>query len=349
MKEVIQINEREIGPGRPVYIVAEMSANHGLDFDQAVRIIRAASEAGADAVKLQTYTPETMTIDVHNDYFRIRGTIWENRSLYDLYGEAFTPWEWQHKLQEIAHDLGLHFFSTPFDTTAVDFLEGLEVPVYKVASFEIVDMPLLRYIGATGKPVIMSTGMASLAEIDEAVGELVNSGSESVVLLKCTSSYPAPPEEMNLLTIPNLSEAFGVPCGLSDHTLGLEMAVGAVALGACLVEKHLTLSRKTPGPDTAFSMEPNEFKSMVKAIRNLERALGRVRYGISEREASSRIFRRSLFVVADMNAEEVFSEENVRSIRPGFGLHTRYLNQILGRKAARQISKGTPLSWDLIA
>lgn len=349
MSAHIQIGNRRIGPGEPMYIVAEMSANHNQNFEQAVKILEAAKDAGADAVKLQTYTPDTMTIDCDNEYFRIgKGTIWEGRILYDLYGEAYTPWEWQPKLKEIASDLGLDLFSTPFDPTAVDFLEEMEVPAYKVASFEIVDLPLLRRIAQTGKPIIMSTGMATLAEIDEAVRTIREAGGSQLALLKCTSAYPAPSEEMNLRTIPHMAEAFHVPVGLSDHTLGIAVPVAAVVLGACIVEKHLTISRQISGPDSAFSLEPHEFKAMVEAIRTVEKALGKVQYEVGEREAASRVFRRSLFVVQDVKAGEIFTNENVRSIRPGYGLHPRELPKVLGRRAARDIRRGTPLSWELI-
>jgi pseudaminic acid synthase len=346
----ITIGERPVGWGYPTYVVAEMSANHNQQFEQAVRIIHAAKESGAAAVKLQTYTPDTLTIDCENQHFRIgEGTIWEGRNLYDLYGEAYTPWEWQPKLKDIAGELGLDLFSTPFDHTAVDFLEAMDVPAYKVASFEIVDLPLIRRIAATGKPMIMSTGMATLAEIDEAVRTAREAGATQIALLKCTSAYPAPPEEMNLRSVPHLAQAFGVPVGLSDHTLGIAVPVAAVALGACIVEKHFTLSRAEPGPDSAFSLEPHEFKAMVEAIRTAELALGEVRYEVTERESASRVFRRSLFVVKDMKAGEVFTAENVRSIRPGYGLHTRYLDEVLGRRAAEDIRRGTPLCWDLVA
>lgn len=315
----MKVSNRQIGLGNPVYIIAEMSANHNQDFDRAVEIIRAAKASGADAVKVQTYTPDTLTIDCDNEYFRIEGTLWEGRTLYDLYEEAYMPWEWQPKLKKVANDLGLDFFSTAYDATAVDFLEELDVLVYKIASFEIVDLPLLRKIAQTGKPVIMSTGMATLAEIDEAVQTLRDAGCEQLALLKCTSAYPAPPEEMNLRTIPHLAEAFGVPAGLSDHTLGIAVPVAAGALGACIVEKHFTLSRDEPGPDSAFSLEPQEFKAMVEAIRVAEKALGEVSYEVTEKQQESRVFRRSLFVVKDMEAGEEFTEENVRSIRPGYG------------------------------
>ena len=350
MKPFIEISSKRIGSGYPTYIIAEMSANHNQDFDQAVKIIEAAKEAGADAIKLQTYTPDTLTIDCDNEYFCIgKGTIWEGRNLYDLYGEAYTPWDWQPRLKEMAVDLGLDLFSTPFDHTAVDFLEQMDVPAYKIASFEIVDLPLIRRIAQTGKPIIMSTGMATLAETDEAVRMAREAGATQIALLKCTSAYPAPPEEMNLRAIPHLAQAFDVPVGLSDHTLGIAVPVAAVALGACIVEKHFTLSRDVPGPDSAFSLEPQEFREMVEAVRVAEQAVGTVRYDVTEREQASRVFRRSLFVVQDIKAGEVFTEENVHSIRPGYGLHTRYLDNVLGRRAARDIQRGTPLSWDLVA
>jgi pseudaminic acid synthase len=346
---MFRIAERQIGAGRPIYIVAEMSANHRQDFEQAVRIVKAAKDAGADAVKLQTYTPDTLTIDSNREHFRISGTIWKGRNLYDLYGEAYTPWEWQPRLKETANNLGLDLFSSAFDDTAVDFLEEMGVPAYKVASFEIVDLPLIRRIARTGKPMIMSTGMATLAEIDEAVRTAREAGATQIALLKCTSAYPARPEEMNLRTIPHLAQAFGVPVGLSDHTLAIAVPVAAVALGACIVEKHFTLSREIPGPDNAFSLEPHEFQAMVEAIRVAERALGEVRYEVTEREAASRVFRRSLFVVQDVEAGQVFTKDNVRSIRPGYGLHTRYLCEILGCRASRDVLRGTPLSWCHVA
>lgn len=345
MSTHIRIGNREIGPGEPTYIIAEMSANHNQDFDQAVRILEAAKAASADAIKLQTYTPDTITLKSNREPFRVKGTIWEDRILYDLYSEAYTPWDWQPKLKEIANELAMDLFSSPFDSSAVDFLEAMDVPAYKIASFEIVDLPLLRYVARTGKPVILSTGMATLAEIDEAVQTLRESGCEHLALLKCTSAYPAPPEEVNLRTIPHLAEAFGVPVGLSDHTLGNAVPVAAVALGACVIEKHFTLSRADGGPDATFSLEPNEFKAMVEAVRITEKALGQVNYAVTEREQESRVFRRSLFVVKNVKAGEIFTEQNVRSIRPGYGLHTRYLNEVLGRPAKQDIERGTPLGW----
>lgn len=345
---VFEINGRRIGPGSPVYLVAEMSANHNQDFDQAVKILRAAKEAGADAIKLQTYTPDTITIDADNPYFQVQGTLWHGTKLYDLYAKAYTPWEWHPKLQELAQELGLDFFSTPFDASAVDFLETIQVPVYKVASFENVDLPLLRKIASTGKPIIMSTGMATLAEIDEAIRTMQEIRQNPLALLKCVSAYPALPEEMNLRTIPFLAEAFGLPVGLSDHTPGITVPVAAVAVGACIVEKHFTLSRVIPSPDSAFSLEPDEFRAMVEAVRTTEKVLGAVHCGVSKQEEHSRVFRRSLFVVKDMKAGERFTHESVRSIRPAHGLHTRYLNEVLGRCATRDVKRGTPLSWDLV-
>jgi N-acetylneuraminate synthase len=349
MSRYIEINGHHIGPDSPVYIIAEISANHHQNFDQAVQLIHAAKAAGADAIKLQTYTPDTLTLDCDNKYFQIsQGTIWEGRNLYDLYGQAYTPWDWQPKLKKVADELDLDLFSTPFDFTAVDLLEQMEVPAYKIASFEIVDLPLIRRIAQTGKPIIMSTGMATLAEIDEAVQAIREAGGSQLALLKCTSAYPASPEEMNLRTISHLAEAFQVPVGLSDHTLGIAVPVAAVAMGACIIEKHFTLSRDVPGPDSAFSLEPHEFKAMVEAVRVAEQALGEVSYRVSEREAASRVFRRSLFVVQDMKAGDVFTEDTVRSIRPGYGLHTRYLGEVLGRNATRDVERGTPLEWKLI-
>lgn len=343
----LTINGRMIRTGAPAYIIAEVSANHNQDFDQAVRIIHAAKQATADAIKLQTYTPDTMTIKCQTEHFRIgKGTIWEGKNLYELYGEAYTPWDWQPKLKQIANDLGLDCFSTPFDFTAVDFLEKMDVPAHKIASFELVDLSLIRRVASTGKPVIMSTGMASLTEIDEAVRAFRDGGGKQLALLKCTSAYPSPPEEMNLRTIPDLAETFGVPVGLSDHTLGIAVPVAAVALGACVIEKHFTLSRAAGGPDAAFSLEPSEFRAMVEAVRTAEKALGHVSYEVTEKEKASRIFRRSLFVVEDMQAGEVFTVQNVRSIRPGHGLPPKYFPEVLDRRAARDLLRGTPLRWE---
>lgn len=332
----------------PVFIIAEMSANHGQNFDQAVEIVKAAHASGADAIKLQTYTPDTITIDCDNEYFRIKGTIWEGRTLYDLYGEAYTPWEWHPRLKEVADDLGIFFFSTPFDDTAVDFLEELDVPCHKIASFEMVDLPLIRKVASTGKPVIMSTGMATEAEIEEAVTTFKEAGGTELALLKCTSAYPAPPEEMNLLTIPYLTERFNVISGLSDHTMGIEMPIAAVAVGANIIEKHFCLDRSKGGPDTSFSLEPAEFKSMVEGVRKTEKALGSIQFTQTEKQKASAAFRRSLFVVKDMKTGERFSHDNIRSIRPGHGIHTRHYEKVLDSKATRSLKRGTPLDWDMI-
>ena len=345
----IEIGRRRIGAGEPVYCIAEVSANHNQDFETAVRIVRAAKDAGADAVKLQTYTPDTITIPSNRECFQVGGgTLWDGRSLYDLYKEAYTPWEWQPKLKKVADDLGMQCFSSAFDASAVDFLEAMNVPAHKVASFELVDLPLIQKMAATGKPLIVSTGMATVEEIEEAVRTARQAGATQLALLKCTSAYPAPAEEMNLRTIPELARRFDVPVGLSDHTMGIAVPVAAVSLGACIIEKHLTLSRAVGGPDSAFSLEPEEFKAMVEGVRTAEKALGSIHFGVSERESRSRVFRRSLFVVRDLKKGEVFTSENVRSIRPGDGLHTRHLAEVLGKTAALDIVQGTPLSWDLV-
>jgi len=344
------IGDRQIGAGQPVYIVAELSANHNQDFEQAVRLVQAAKESGADAVKLQTYTPDTITIRSDREYFQIGGgTLWDGRTLHELYGEACTPWDWQPKLKAVAEDLGLGFFSSAFDPTAVDFLENMGVPVHKIASCELVDLPLLQRVARTGKPLILSTGMATIEEIEEAVKTARQAGVREIALLRCTSAYPALPGEMNLRTIPELARRFEVPVGLSDHTMDVAVPVVAVALGACIIEKHFTLSRSLKGPDSAFSLEPSEFKAMVDAVRVAEKSLGEIHFGLTDSERSSRVFRRSLFVVEAIRQGEVFSEGNIRSIRPGHGLHTRHLMQIVGKRAACDIERGTPLSWDLVA
>jgi N-acetylneuraminate synthase len=345
----MHIADHPIGKGLPVYVVAEVSANHHQSLEVAVEIVRAAKDAGADAVKLQTYTPDTMTIQSDQSYFQVRGgTLWDGRTLYDLYAEACTPWEWQPRLKKLAESLGMDLFSSAFDLTAVDFLEEMGVPAHKVASFELVDIPLIQRMARTGKPLIISTGMATVEEIEEALHCARESGATQIALLKCTSSYPAPAEEMNLRTIPEMARRFGVPVGLSDHTIGIAVPVAAVALGACILEKHLTLSRSTPGPDSAFSLEPHEFKAMVDAVRTAEKALGEVHFGLSENEQASRAFRRSLFVVEDVKPGETFNMENVRSIRPGHGLHPRHLTEVLGKRAAQGIKRGTPLSWEFV-
>ena len=341
----IEIAGRQIGPRQPPYVVAEMSANHGRDFQRAVKIIEAAADAGADAVKLQTYTPDSLTIDCDAACFRIRETIWAGRTLHDLYAEAAMPWQWQPELKQIAERLGLVLFSTPLDAAAVDFLEQFEVPAHKIASFELVDLPLLRRVAQTGKPVILSTGMATLAEIDEAVETIRRAGGGQLALLKCTSAYPATAGQMDLRTIPHLSEAFGLPVGLSDHSLDPAVPPAAVACGACIIEKHLTLSRELPSPDSAFSLEPNELKQVVRAVHTAHAALGTARYGPSDQESPGLRLRRSLFAVEEISAGEPFTITNVRVIRPADGLHPRHLETILGRTARMDISRGTPLDW----
>jgi pseudaminic acid synthase len=350
MKKTMRIGDRQLGTGLPVYVIAEISANHNQSFEAAEAIIRAAKEAGADAVKLQTYRPHTITIQSDQNCFRVSGgTLWDGRTLYDLYAEACMPWEWQPRLKKVAEDLRMDLFSSAFDSTAVDFLEQMNVPAHKVASFELVDIPLIERMARTGKPLIISTGMATVEEIEEALHSARAAGATQIALLKCTSAYPAEAEEMNLRTIPEMERRFGVPVGLSDHTMGIAAPVAAVALGACIIEKHLTLSRSNPGPDSAFSLEPQEFKDMVDAVRTAEKALGEVHFGFSPKEEASRAFRRSLFVVEDVKQGEIFTVANVRSIRPGNGLHTRHLAEVLGKRATRDAQRGTPLNWDLVA
>ena len=349
MDKRIRIGKRYVGEGEKTFVVAEVSANHLQDYGRAEAIIKAAAQAGADAVKLQTYTPDTITLDCDNDYFQItQGTIWDGTTLHKLYEEAYTPWEWQPRLMEYANGLGLECCSSPFDATAVDFMKEMDMPAYKVASFEINDIPLIRKIAGLGKPVILATGIAYLEDMERALQVCKEEGNEQVVLLKCTSAYPSPYEEMNLKVIPNMAQVFDCITGLSDHSMGTAAAVASVALGAKMVEKHLTLSRADGGPDGAFSMEPDEFKKMVDEIRIVEKALGKVTYELSEKQKRSREDGRSLFVVKNMKEGEVFTEENVRSIRPAFGLHTMYLDEIMGKRARTDISKGTPLDWKLI-
>jgi len=345
----VKIEDKLISDVQSVFIVAELSANHNHNISIAKETICAMKESGADAVKLQTYTPDTITIDCKNDYFKInQGTLWDGRYFYDLYKEAFTPWEWHLELKELAEKLGLVFFSTPFDKTAVDFLEELNVPIYKVASFEITDIPLIEYIASKGKPIIISTGISTIEDIELAVETCKKNGCEEITLLKCTSAYPAPLEEANLLTIQDMKNRFNVEVGLSDHTLGISAPVAAVSLGAKVIEKHFILDKKLGGPDAAFSLEPEEFKAMVKAIREVEKALGTVTYELTEKQKKGREFCRSLFAVEDIKKGEVFSEKNVRSIRPGYGLHPKYYKEIIGKKANRDIPRGTPISWDII-
>jgi pseudaminic acid synthase len=334
----------------PVYCIAEISANHNHKYEDAVSLIHAAKEAGADAIKLQTYTPDTITISCNNEFFRVgSGSLWEGKNLYELYKEAYTPWEWQPGLKQIANSIGLDLFSTPFDRSAVDFLEKMEVPAYKIASFELVDLPLIEYVAKTMKPVILSTGMARFDEIEKAVKTIRKTGNNQIALLKCTSAYPAPPDEMNLKTIPDMIEKFRVPVGLSDHTMNPAIPIAAVSLGASIIEKHFTLSRSVRGPDSAFSLEPEEFRDLVKSIRTAEKALGDVSYSLTKHEEQSVVFRRSLFVVEDMKKGDAFTERNLRSIRPGYGLPPEHLTGILGKNAARDIARGTPLEWVMIS
>lgn len=350
MSETFEINGRAVGAGHPTYIIAEMSANHGHDFQEARRIVELAAEAGADAVKLQTYRADTMTIDCDKDYFTIgEGTEWEGQNLYELYEDAYTPWEWHGDLKDYANDLGMDLFSTPFDESAVDFLEELEVPAYKVASFEMTHLPLLKKIASTDKPIIMSTGMASLGEIDESVRAIRSVGDTPLILLKCTSAYPAPAEEANLKTIPHLADAFGVHTGLSDHTLGTAVPVTSVALGACVIEKHFIRDREeVESADSSFSLEPDEFSRMVDEVRTAEKAVGEVAYDVTDSQEASTAFRRSVFAVEDIKAGEAFTRENTRVIRPGYGLAPKQYGNVLEHEAAEDIERGTPIQWELL-
>ncbi|MBF0556263.1 MAG: pseudaminic acid synthase [Nitrospirae bacterium] len=345
----ITIQNRKIGDGEPVFIIAELSGNHGQDFSVAIDTINAMSEAGADAVKLQTYRPDTITMDSARECFQInQDTIWDGRTLYQLYTEAATPWDWYPRLKRVAEGLGLICFSSPFDKTAVDYLQTMDAPAYKIASFEITDIPLLRYTASKRRPIILSTGIAEPSDIEEAIAAIRETGNNEIALLKCASVYPTPFEELNLRAMPYLGERYSVVMGLSDHTEGISAATAAAALGASIIEKHFILDKAMGGPDAAFSLDPAEFASMVKAVREVERALGRADYTISERVGRSREHARSLFAVKAIRALEPFTLDNVRSIRPGFGLHPRYLDDILRKKAKVAIEKGTPLSWDII-
>ncbi len=346
----IRIGKRAVGDGCPVLCVAELSANHRQDYAVAEQLVRAAHAAGADAVKLQTYTADTITLRSDQPCFRIRGgTLWDGRTLYELYEEAYTPWEWQPKLKHLANELGIELFSSAFDASAVEFLEGMDVPCHKVASFELVDIPLIEAMARTGKPLLLSTGMATRDEIDEAVNAARGAGAREIILLKCTSAYPAPPDEIDLQTIRDMATRYSCPVGISDHTLGVSVSVAAVALGACVVEKHFTLARSAGGPDSSFSLEPAEFKEMVTAVRTVERALGGTRYGAAAHEVAGRALRRSLFAVEPVRQGERFTPKNVRSIRPADGLHPRHLAEVLAGYAACDIAPGTPLSWKLVA
>lgn len=333
-----------------VFIIAELSANHGNDITVAKNTIKAAKEAGADAIKLQTYTADTITIDCDNEYFQINtGTIWDGRTLYDLYKEAYTPWEWHEELMNYANELGLICFSSPFDYSAVDFLENLNVPAYKIASFEITDIPLIEYVASKNKPVIISTGIATLAEIEEAISACRRMGNEQIILLKCTSSYPAKIEDANLLTMKNMKETFSVYVGLSDHTLGTTVPITAVAMGARVIEKHLILDKSLGGPpDASFSLDKNEFEQMVNSVRDAELALGKVNYELTETKKKNRNLSRSLFVVKDIKKGDKFTKENVKSIRPGYGISPKYYENILQREAKCNLRRGTPLNWTMV-
>ncbi len=344
------IAHRSVGPTHPPFVIAEMSGNHNQSLERALAIVDAAADAGAHALKIQTYTADTMTLDLAEGDFVINdpSSLWAGRSLYELYNEAHTPWAWHAPIFERARSRGLIPFSTPFDETAVDFLETLEVACYKIASFEMTDLPLIRKVAATGKPMIVSTGMASVAEIDDTVRAAHAAGCRDLVLLKCTSTYPASPINTHLATIPNLREWSGCQVGLSDHTMGIGAAVAAVALGATVIEKHFTLARTDGGVDSAFSLEPAEMRTLAVESERAWQALGQVRYGGSEAEKKSLAFRRSLYVVRDIDAGEPFTADNVRAIRPGFGLPPKYLEQILGKIASRPLKRGTPLNWDTL-
>ena len=345
---VIKIKDRLIGDGYPAYIIAEMSANHSGSIERAKEIIREAKRCGADCVKIQTYTPDTLTIDCHNRYFQVENGTWEGENLYSLYGKAYTPWEWQKELKEEADRVGIDFFSTPFDRSSVDFLEEIGMEFYKIASFEMIDLPLLKYVASKGKPIIMSTGMGSLEAIKEAVEAVYETGNTQLALLKCSSAYPAISDDMHLRTIVDMKERFHMPIGLSDHSMGHLGAATAVAMGANIIEKHFCISREIENPDASFSMNPAEFKEMVDTIRQVEKAKGQVYYGVSSQEESSLVFRRSVFTIADIKKGERFTEENTRIIRPGYGVKPKYLTDILGMKAAEDIERGTPVQFDLM-
>lgn len=346
----IMIADRHIGLLYPPFIIAEMSGNHNQSLDRAFEIVDAAAASGAHALKLQTYTADTMTLDIKEREFLIQdpNSLWRGRSLYDLYQEAHTPWEWHKPIFGRCREKGIICFSTPFDDTAVDFLEELDAPCYKIASFENADIPLIRKVAATGKPIIMSTGMASIAELDESVRAAREAGCKDLILLKCTSTYPAPPENTNIRTIPHLKELFDCEVGLSDHTMGVGVSVAAVALGATVIEKHFTLCRADGGVDSSFSLEPNELGSLIVETERAWQALGKVSYGPTEKEKKSLQFRRSLYVTKDMKVGDVFTSQNLKSVRPGFGLPPKYFELLLGKKVNRNVSKGTPLEWEFV-
>lgn len=348
MRMRMRIGDKTICSDSSVFVIAEISANHGHDFDKAVEMIKVAKNCGVDAVKFQAYTPDTLTINSDNKYFQIKHPEWGGQTLYELYKKAYTPWQWFKKLKQIVDDLGMIFLCTVFDESSVDFLEELDICAHKIASFELVDLPLIEYVAKTKKPLIISTGMAGICEIQEAVDAARSAGAKEIVLLKCVSSYPAKPDDMNLRTIPHMKELFNCSVGLSDHSLGIGASVAAAVLGADVVEKHFILSRECKTPDSFFSIEPEELKQLVENITVVEKALGKVHYGLTREEKKSCVFRRSLFAVKDVKKGEAFTYENVRSIRPANGLKPKYLKNILGRTAKRDMKRGTPLDWNLI-
>ncbi len=347
-KQTIQIAGRPIGPGCPPYIVAEMSGNHNGDIERAFALMQAAKQAGADAVKLQTYTADTLTIDHDGPEFQITGGLWDGRRLYDLYSEAHTPWNWHDDLFARGRELGITVFSSPFDETAIDYLEALDAPAYKIASFEAIDLPLVEKAAAKGKPLIISTGMADQTEISEVVEAARTAGCEDLILLHCVSAYPSPPEESNLLTMGDMERRYDAMVGLSDHTLGTAAAVAAVGLGAVMIEKHFTLARSDGGPDAAFSLEPNELRHLCDDCRTAQAALGQIDYSRKPSEVGNMVFRRSLYAVSDIEKGASLTSKNVRSIRPGYGLAPKHLPSLLGRHAKQKISRGTAMSWNLI-
>jgi N-acetylneuraminate synthase len=344
-----RIKDRAVGAGERPYLIAEMSGNHNQSLDRALALVDAAADAGADAIKLQTYTAETMTLNLRTPGFVIDDpkSLWNGRQLYELYDEAHTPWDWHAPIMKRAAERGIHCFSSPFDATAVDFLESLDVPAYKIASFENTDIPLIQKVAATGKPMIISNGMASVAEIGEAVSAARAAGAKDIILLKCTSTYPATPENSNLATIPNLAETFGTDVGLSDHTMGVGVAVASVALGACLIEKHFTMARADGGVDSAFSLEPQEFRLLREETDRAWQAVGQVAYGGTRAEEASRQFRRSLYISRDVKAGETLSAENVRAVRPGYGLPPKFMSVLTGKTVARDLPAGTPTDWTM--
>lgn len=347
---MIKLGTKEVGSNYRPYFIAEMSGNHNHSLEKALAIVDAAASAGADALKIQTYTPDTMTLNISEGEFFIQDkkSLWEGRSLFDLYSEAMTPWEWHQPIMDRCHQVGLEFFSTPFDLTAVDFLENLKVPFYKIASFENTDIPLIRRVARTGKPIIVSTGLATLKEIGETVETIRAEGNEQIILLKCTSAYPAAPEDANLATMNNLRQTFGVEVGLSDHTMGHTVPIVSVCQGAAVIEKHFTISRQDKGVDSAFSMEPEEFKQMIIEVNRARASIGNIYYGVTDAEKKSLLFKRSLYICEDLKKGDILNESNLRAIRPGYGLPPKYLDKFLGKKVASDVKKGTALNWDII-